>query len=52
MALQSLQLFLNQISINPEPLKTTILHIIFDMLMVHEYDFLKAAETGDNVRQF
>ncbi|KZT66150.1 hypothetical protein DAEQUDRAFT_730656 [Daedalea quercina L-15889] len=40
MALNSFQLFLGQVQAAPEVLKTSVLHIVFDILMVHEGDFL------------
>lgn len=40
MALNSFQLFLGQVQTAPEVLKTSVLHIVFDILMVHEGDFL------------
>lgn len=49
LALQSMQLFLGQITSSPEALKLSILQAIFDMLMVHENDFL-GKDGGDNVR--
>ena len=52
MALNSFQLFLGQVQAAPEVLKTSVLHIVFDMLMVHESDFLArtdGASGGGNV---
>lgn len=38
--MNSLQLFLNQIQSAPEQLKTSVLHVLFDILMVHEEELL------------
>ncbi|KAF8547377.1 hypothetical protein OG21DRAFT_1479489 [Imleria badia] len=46
MALNSFQLFLSQVQSSPEVLKTHVLHIMFDMLMVHEGDFLGRGGIG------
>jgi condensin complex subunit 3 len=40
MALNSFQLFLGQIQSAPEVLKIRVLQIVFDILMVHEGEFL------------
>jgi condensin complex subunit 3 len=40
MALNSFQLFLGQIQTAPEVLKLRVLQIVFDILMVHENDFM------------
>ena len=48
MAAQSLQLFFNQISGAPTQFKLRLLQVVFDVLMVHESDFLSAG-SGDNV---
>jgi hypothetical protein len=48
MAARSLQLFLNQISGAPTQFKLRLLQVVFDVLMVHESDFLSAG-SGDNV---
>lgn len=40
MALKSFQLFLSQLQMAPEALKITVLHVVFDILMVHDSDFL------------
>ena len=40
MAIGSFQLFLNQVATAPEVLKLRVVQIIFDILMVHENDFL------------
>jgi condensin complex subunit 3 len=45
MALNSFQLFLGQIQTAPEVLKIRVLQIVFDILMVHENDFM-AKENG------
>ena len=45
MALNSFQLFFSQVQSAPEVLKTRVLQIMFDMLMVHEADFLGARAT-------
>jgi condensin complex subunit 3 len=50
MALNSFQLFLNQIQTSPEILKLRVLQVVFDMLMVHEPDFL--AKGSENVCYF
>lgn len=46
MALNSFQLFLTQVQSSPEVLKIRVLHIVFDMLMVHEGDFLGRGGIG------
>ncbi|KAH0826785.1 hypothetical protein J3R83DRAFT_5201 [Lanmaoa asiatica] len=46
MALNSFQLFLSQVQSSPEVLKTRVLQIMFDMLMVHEGDFLGRGAIG------
>lgn len=48
MAARSLQLFLNQIAGAPTQFKLRLLQVVFDVLMVHESDFLSAG-SGDNV---
>ena len=40
MALNSFQLFLGQIQSAPEQLKIRVLQIAFDIMMVHEHEFL------------
>ncbi|KAF9461702.1 chromosome condensation complex protein [Collybia nuda] len=50
LALQSMQLFLGQAASSPEVLKLPILQAIFDMLMVHEHDFLRS-DGGDNAEK-
>lgn len=40
MALNSFQLFLSQVQSAPEVLKMRVLQIVFDILMVHEGEFL------------
>ncbi|THH04391.1 hypothetical protein EW145_g5552 [Phellinidium pouzarii] len=53
MALNSFQLFLQQVQQSPEMLKLRILHIVFDIMMVHEGDFLgNAGVGGDRVVDF
>ncbi|KAF9234460.1 nuclear condensing complex subunit [Melanogaster broomeanus] len=53
MALNSFQLFLSQIQAAPEVLKTRVLHIVFDILMVHEGDFLgRNGIGGDRIVEF
>jgi condensin complex subunit 3 len=47
MALNSFQLFMSQIQSSPEVLKMRVLHIVFDILMLHEGEFL--GKEGDNV---
>lgn len=46
MALNSFQLFLQQIQPSPESLKIRILQIVFDILMVYEGDFLRNTNIG------
>jgi condensin complex subunit 3 len=50
MALNSFQLFINQVQAAPEFLKIRVLKIVFDILMVHEGEFL--GRPGDAVRPF
>ncbi len=50
MALNSFQLFLSQVQAAPEVLKLRVLQVVFDVLMVHEGDFLANASVG--VRRF
>jgi condensin complex subunit 3 len=50
MALNSFQLFLSQVQTAPEVLKLRVLQVVFDVLMVHEGDFLANASVG--VRRF
>ncbi|KAF8207192.1 nuclear condensing complex subunit [Mycena galopus ATCC 62051] len=54
LALKTLQSFLTQAEANvPEPLKITLLHIIFDLLMVHERTLLASeGETGKKALTF
>ncbi|KAI0063895.1 hypothetical protein BV25DRAFT_1823946 [Artomyces pyxidatus] len=53
MALGSFQLFLGQVQAAPEVLKIRVLQVVFDVLMVHEGDFLaKASVGGDRVIEF
>lgn len=40
MAMNSIQLFLSQIQSAPEVLKLRVLQVVFDVLMVHDRDFL------------
>jgi condensin complex subunit 3 len=40
MALNSFQLFVSQIQSAPQALKALVLHIVFDILMVHQEEFL------------
>lgn len=47
MALSSFQLFVNQVQAAPELLKVRVLKIVFDILMVHEGEFL--GRPGDAV---
>jgi condensin complex subunit 3 len=42
MALNSFQLFMSQVQTAPELLKLRVLQILFDVLMVHDRDFLGA----------
>ena len=46
MALNSFQLFLSQVQTAPEVLKLRVLQVVFDVLMVHEGDFLANASVG------
>lgn len=46
MALNSFQLFLSQVQTAPEILKLRVLQVVFDVLMVHEGDFLANASVG------
>lgn len=46
MALSSFQLFLKQVQQSPEDLKIRVLHVIFDIMMVHEGDFLGNPTVG------
>lgn len=43
MAMSSFKLFVKQVESAPEVLKISLLHIIFDILMVHDSVFLGAA---------
>ncbi|KAH7929985.1 ARM repeat-containing protein [Leucogyrophana mollusca] len=53
MALNSFQLFLGQIQSAPEVLKIRVLQIVFDILMVHEGDFLgKGSVGGERIVEF
>ncbi|TFK48905.1 ARM repeat-containing protein [Heliocybe sulcata] len=53
MALNSFQLFLSQVQAAPELLKTRVLQIVFDILMVHDRDFLgNDAVAGDRIVEF
>lgn len=46
MALNSFQLFLGQIQTAPEILKIRVLQIVFDILIVHEGEFLGKGGVG------
>ena len=46
MALNSFQLFLSQIQAAPEVLKLRVLQIVFDILMVHDAEFLGRGNVG------
>ncbi|KAG6332139.1 hypothetical protein ID866_6950 [Astraeus odoratus] len=46
MALNSFQLFLSQIQAAPEVLKIRVLQIVFDILMVHDAEFLGRGTVG------
>jgi condensin complex subunit 3 len=46
MALNSFQLFLSQVQTASEVLKLRVLQVVFDVLMVHEGDFLANASVG------
>ncbi|CCM04766.1 uncharacterized protein FIBRA_06956 [Fibroporia radiculosa] len=53
MALGSFQLFLSQVQTAPEVLKISVLQVVFDILMVHEGDFLGPGSTnGDRISEF
>ncbi|KIM91366.1 hypothetical protein PILCRDRAFT_810639 [Piloderma croceum F 1598] len=53
MATNSFQLFLGQIQSAPEILKIRVLQIVFDILMVHEGEFLgKGSANGDRIIEF
>ncbi|KAI0360255.1 ARM repeat-containing protein [Trametes cingulata] len=53
MALSSFQLFLSQVQTAPEVLKTRVLQIIFDILMVHEGAFLgPGSPHGERIVEF
>ncbi|KII87700.1 hypothetical protein PLICRDRAFT_30295 [Plicaturopsis crispa FD-325 SS-3] len=53
MALNSFQLFLSQVQAAPEVLKLRVLQIVFDILMVHEGEFLgKEGAAGDRIVEF
>lgn len=49
MALNSFQLFLGQIQSAPEVLKMRVLQIVFDILMVHEGEFLGKDSAGVSI---
>ncbi len=44
MALNSFQLFLGQIQTAPGELQIKVLEIVFDILIMYEYDFLGRSE--------
>ena len=50
MAINSFQLFLSQIQTAPEVLKIRVLEIVFDILIVHEGEFL--GRDGQQVLSF
>ncbi|KAI0941839.1 hypothetical protein AcV7_002413 [Taiwanofungus camphoratus] len=53
MALNSFQLFLSQIQSAPEVIKISVLQIVFDILMVHEGDFLgPGSANGDRIVEY
>ncbi|KAH9921582.1 nuclear condensing complex subunit [Amylocystis lapponica] len=53
MALNSFQLFLSQVQSAPEVLKIHVLQIVFDILMVHEGDFLgPGSVNGERIVEF
>lgn len=53
MALNSFQLFINQVQAAPEVLRTKVLKIVFDILMVHESEFLgRPGDTGERIVEF
>lgn len=52
LAMNSLQLFLNQIQSAPEQLKTSVLHVLFDILMVHEEELLGSQAVSEQVVAF
>jgi len=49
MALNSFQLFLSQVQAAPEVLKLRVLQVVFDVLMVHENDFLAKGNAGVSI---
>ena len=46
MALNSFRLFLGQVHTAPEQLKVRVLHIVFDIVMVHEEELLSNTVVG------
>lgn len=50
--MNSLQLFLNQIQSAPEKLKTSVLQVLFDILMVHEEELLGSQVVSEQVVAF
>ena len=46
MAINSFQLFVNQLQSAPEVLKMRVLQIVFDILMVHDSAFLSQGNTS------
>ncbi|KAF8494799.1 nuclear condensing complex subunit [Gautieria morchelliformis] len=53
MALNSFQLFINQVQAAPEILKIRVLKIVFDILMVHENEFLgRPGDAGERIVEF
>ena len=44
MALSSFQLFLSQIQNAPEELRLKVLQVVFDLLVMYEYEFLSRSE--------
>ncbi|KAF8524376.1 nuclear condensing complex subunit [Hysterangium stoloniferum] len=53
MALNSFQLFINQVQSAPEFLKIRVLKIVFDILMVHEGEFLgRPGDAGERIVEF
>ncbi|EIN08176.1 hypothetical protein PUNSTDRAFT_143847 [Punctularia strigosozonata HHB-11173 SS5] len=53
MALNSFQLFLGQIHAAPEPLRMRVIQVVFDIMMVHEGDFLgRGSQNAERIVPF
>lgn len=52
MAMRSMELFISQMDSAPEALKISIIQVVFDMLMVHENDFLQEGSENVSARVF